>query len=476
MRKKDILGNYVKSPGVLYDHAIRKLDGEDEAYIALITFLPGSKELRKELNGEQVCLAGPGYKWLMYLPINECWCITAFYSPDEKLLEWYFDITLGNFVDEAGMPCIDDIFLDLVVLPDGQTITLDADELQSALDKSEISAADYDHAYKVHDEIKNSKWSDVGFLTELSGKLLLEFAVGDIPGRETFAKIEPLDKGWSGDKKYKVETTDGKRLLLRISDIEERKRKEAEFGMLQRAATIGVLLSAPVSFGVCANGKKVYQLLTWIEGEDLEEALPKLPEAQRYALGIKAGELLGKIHALPASDCAEPWDVRFWRKASGRIDFYHASSAQSESGDKLVRYLQSKRDWLRDRPQVFNHGDFGVSNLILAPDGQVGVVDFNYFNSDHGDPWWEFDSVPWGAEPCAHFYTGFIKGYFGGEPPRAFFEMLSYYFAYGALAALCDTSIGEQGEPEDGRKTVENTLRWFDGMENPVPSWYLGKR
>ncbi|MDR1298903.1 MAG: hypothetical protein LBJ84_01460, partial [Oscillospiraceae bacterium] len=64
----------------------------------------------------------------------------------------------------------------------------------------------------------------------------------DIPGYEAFAKIETLDKGMSGDKKYRVETRsiesggagftgtintglrlgvahsgDGERLLLRVS-------------------------------------------------------------------------------------------------------------------------------------------------------------------------------------------------------------------------------------------------------------------
>ena len=41
----------------------------------------------------------------------------------------------------------------------------------------------------------------------------------DIPNFDTFMKIEPIHKGWSGDKKYYVETKDGERLLLRISDI-----------------------------------------------------------------------------------------------------------------------------------------------------------------------------------------------------------------------------------------------------------------
>ena len=111
----------------------------------------------------------------MYLPMNKHWALTTFYNAENKLFEWYFDISRENFIDENGAPCIDDLFLDLVVFPDGQTVTLDADELQEALDKGEISQDDFTHAYKVHDQIICSKWVDAGFLTGFCDRVLREF-------------------------------------------------------------------------------------------------------------------------------------------------------------------------------------------------------------------------------------------------------------------------------------------------------------
>lgn len=175
MRKKDILGNFVKNKEVIYSHSIRKLADEGFAYSALICFLPGCRELNVKDGDEPICLAGSGYKWLMYLPLNENWCLTSFYNPKNELLEWYFDISKCNFIDENGIPCIDDIFLDLVILPDGRTITVDADELQDALDNNQITIEDYNHAYCVHVEILKSKWNDVQMLTVLSNKLLSEY-------------------------------------------------------------------------------------------------------------------------------------------------------------------------------------------------------------------------------------------------------------------------------------------------------------
>jgi predicted RNA-binding protein associated with RNAse of E/G family len=175
MRKKDILGNYVKQPDVKYSHAIRKLDGEIEAYSALIRFLPGCREFYSHASGEPVRLAGDGCRWLMYLPLDEYWCLNTYYSPEGEILGWYFDLSKGNFLDENGMPCTDDIFLDLIILPNGQPVTDDADELQEALDNGVITADDFKHAYAVHDQILASKWNDVALLTELSATLLAEY-------------------------------------------------------------------------------------------------------------------------------------------------------------------------------------------------------------------------------------------------------------------------------------------------------------
>jgi serine/threonine-protein kinase len=301
----------------------------------------------------------------------------------------------------------------------------------------------------------------------------MESLIRDIPAYPSFAKIEPIDKGWSGDKKYRIETRSGERLLLRVADIAERGRKRAEFDMLGRVAELGVPAPRPVCFGECGGGKRVYQLLTWIDGEDAEAVLPALGEAERYALGAKAGDLLRKIHSVPAPGDAEDWSAKFGRKVQGRMDFYDANPIKSENGDVIAQFLTDNRTVLNNRPQTFNHGDFNKSNLICMPDGDAGIVDFNAYNGCYGDPYWEFAPDNWGDDADAFYRTGLINGYFDGEAPAKFFLMLRYYLAYDALAALCDTSIGEQGVPEDGKKHLDNVCRWYDDMRAAEPPWYL---
>lgn len=42
----------------------------------------------------------------------------------------------------------------------------------------------------------------------------------DIPGHSSWKAVEPISKGWSNDKKYRIITDLGEELLLRISSVE----------------------------------------------------------------------------------------------------------------------------------------------------------------------------------------------------------------------------------------------------------------
>ena len=104
----------------------------------------------------------------------------------------------------------------------------------------------------------------------------------DIPGYDSFTKIEQINKGWSDDKKYYVETADGRRMLLRVSDISELERRKSEYAMMGRIYALGVFTSEPLGFGLCDSGKSCYFMSGWLDGEDAEKALPKMSETGQY--------------------------------------------------------------------------------------------------------------------------------------------------------------------------------------------------
>jgi serine/threonine-protein kinase len=293
----------------------------------------------------------------------------------------------------------------------------------------------------------------------------------DIKGFDAFAEIEPIDKGWSGDKKYRVTTTDGSRLLLRIANIGEYERKKAEYNTLTKAAELGLFTPAPVDFGLCDGGKRVYYIATWLDGVDAAELLPSLGETERYALGVKAGRLLQKLHTLPAPDGAEAWETRFQRKIDGRILSYRGNNVRSERGELVIKYLRDNAYLLEGRPQTFNHGDFGITNIIVGPSGEVGAIDFNCYDGGYGDPLWELVGISYAETPDPHFYTGLWNGYANGTPDSEFFAVTAFYFAYDVLTSLCGD--GDCGFDNGGFD--EKCLKWYDNFSRAVPSWYIGK-
>jgi len=285
--------------------------------------------------------------------------------------------------------------------------------------------------------------------------------------------FEQLNKGWSADKKYIIETADGKKQLLRIANIKGHDRKKHEFEMMQRIAVLGIPMSQPIEFGVCADDGTVYQLLSWVEGEDAITALPLLSETEQYLLGIKSGEILRKIHSIPAPDNQVDWETRYNKKINNRI------TANQECADQglivcgmeyMQSYVENNRHLLKGRPQCFQHGDYHVGNMLIE-NGKLAIIDFN--RCDFGDPWEEFNRITFSGAASPHFATGQLHGYFDGEPPEGFFELLAFYTAANYLGGLSWARMFGEEEIAFARKQFAEILSWYNNMQETVPSWYI---
>jgi serine/threonine-protein kinase len=293
----------------------------------------------------------------------------------------------------------------------------------------------------------------------------------DMLAYSTFAKIEPLNKGWSSDKKYYIETNSGEHLLLRVADIGEYERKQAEFDMLKRVAELGVPASRPVDFGVCDGGKSVYQLLTWIDGEDADTVLPTLTEAEQYALGVKAGEILRKIHSIPAPADIADWQGRYFSVVDERLDAYRSEGVPFEGSEIMLAHLDNSRELLKNRPQCRHHGDYHEGNLIITANGDAAVIDWHNVDFDgYGDPWYELGRC---FSDIQHYAIGEIYGYFDGEPPEDFWRLFAYYATVSAITAIVWTKYEAPEELPVRLQACLDVLRWFDNFNRVVPTWYL---
>lgn len=293
----------------------------------------------------------------------------------------------------------------------------------------------------------------------------------DIIGSDNWTKVELVAKGWSDDTKYHIVTREGRELLLRVSDIKLYEDKKAEYAGINRISKSKILMSQPIDFGLCNNNKSVYSLLTWIKGEEAETALKRYSESEQYDLGLKAGQYLQQIHKLPAPDSEVDWSEKFNRKIDRNIKNYKACDINTSEADKLIEYINNNRDLLKTRPQCYQHGDFHTGNMVITPEGNLGIIDFNRW--DYGDPWEEFNRIVWCVRTSTSFASGYINGYFNNSVPDLFFRLMALYVVANQLASIPWAVKFGQKEIDVMISLAQDVSSWYDGFKFYVPKWYF---
>ncbi|WMJ22371.1 phosphotransferase family protein [Paludicola sp. MB14-C6] len=292
----------------------------------------------------------------------------------------------------------------------------------------------------------------------------------DIPQYHTFLKIEQIAKGWSSDTKYYVEKESGEKLLLRISDIAEYDKKKSEYEVVLLLSKLCLPMSKPIDFGICNHGENVYMLLSWIDGYDLENMLSQLSSEEQYKLGFKAGQYLKKIHSIKAPLQQVEWEIRFNKKIDRNINWYKNCDIRFSGDDKMLLYIEQNRHLLKSRPQCLHHGDYHVGNMIYSPNNGLSIIDFNRF--DYGDPWEEFNRIVWCADCSKYFASGRVDGYFNGEVPYEFWQLLALYICSNTLGSVYWAISFGEAEVHTMLTQANQVLDWYCNMENPIPKWY----
>jgi len=283
-----------------------------------------------------------------------------------------------------------------------------------------------------------------------------------------FEKYEPITKGWSEDKKYCVTDASGTKYLLRITPASRYEVRKSLFSMLKQVEALGIPMCTPIEFGTCGDG--VYSLQSWINGEDLETVLPTLSETEQYILGVKSGEILRKMHSIPAPEGQEEWATRFNRKTDIKMQKYSECGRRFDGDSHILDYVNKNRHLLDNRPQCFQHGDYHIGNMMLE-NGELKIIDFDRY--DFGDPWEEFNRIVWSAAASPHFATGQLRGYFGGDPGLEFFRLLAFYISSNTLSSIYWAIPFGQSDVDTMVQQSQDVLKWYYNMQDPVPAWFL---
>ena len=282
--------------------------------------------------------------------------------------------------------------------------------------------------------------------------------------------IKRINKGWSEDEKFFIVDKLGNKLLLRLSDISFYERKKSEFENLKLVIEQEINMSMPIDFGICDNGNKVYLLFTWLEGEDALDIWPTLNKHRQYELGVQAGKILCKIHRIKPSETIGYWAEIYKNRIDTVIEAYKQCGHKIQNEQEIIKFIYNNEKYLKSRPITFQHGDYHIGNMVITPEGNLGIIDFN--RSSFGDPWEEYDRFVFTWGESTYFANGQIHGYFNNNVPDDFFRLMALYSARNLIASIpWSLNFGEK-ELKTAMRNIDKVNNVYNGFETYIPRWY----
>lgn len=295
----------------------------------------------------------------------------------------------------------------------------------------------------------------------------------NIKSSTNWKSVTHISKGWSSDKKYLVKTEFDELLLLRISDIEQYDEKKKEYEIIAKYSKLGIHMSMPKEFGICNEGKSVYMLFSWIEGNDLESVLPHLSDEEQYLLGRQAGVILKKIHSINVA----PVDVPNTTKKDKnllQLSRYEESNVRIENDEIAIKYVKDNIKNIWTKEPVYMHGDFHPGNLIYMNDGSIGVIDFNRW--EVGDPYEEFYKLDsFGIELSVPYCIGQVDAYFDDDIPLDFWKVHAVYVAHSSLFSIKWAEKFGQSDIDGMVRRAKQAFDNYDDFSKYIPNWYTNK-
>lgn len=178
MRKKSIAETYLRDVKD-YKMAIFE-EKEKNAFISIKQILRTQSPFTiLNPKGQEVTLIDTGYYIVEFTPMGAFWNGRVFLDEKQKVLEYYFDMSLQNGVED-GVPYYDDLYLDVIYDPneDGFLLTDDLDELDAALTEKQISMKEHALALKTAEMILTEIHSGTNAFVNLDKATLIEKTLG----------------------------------------------------------------------------------------------------------------------------------------------------------------------------------------------------------------------------------------------------------------------------------------------------------
>lgn len=148
----------------------RHIDSETfSGHVALVDIEKVTAPQVWSFQGKDTVVCDRGVKWLVLLPDSDFFCITAMLGPSGDIRLWYVDMIASRGISGDGIPYFDDLYLDLIVYPEGMIREDDRDELEEAFRAGDISEEQYRLALDTEERLLNGLLKDLPALTGITG-------------------------------------------------------------------------------------------------------------------------------------------------------------------------------------------------------------------------------------------------------------------------------------------------------------------
>lgn len=169
-------GNKIKWKQVIKKEYKQKyIDNKDfKGYLSYIKFLEVENSLVQNILNRNLKIADKDYIWLQLFPINKNHCITIMFDDNKNIVKWYIDIVKNIGLTEENIPYMEDLYLDLIILPTGEYEIQDRDELDEAFKNKIINREEYILSIEEMEGLKDNLISNLDNLIDLSNSMLRE--------------------------------------------------------------------------------------------------------------------------------------------------------------------------------------------------------------------------------------------------------------------------------------------------------------
>lgn len=136
-----------------YDETIITFQGE-KILAGMIHMHKVREPLSVPVVGEDTLVVANNFKWMQLLPEKRNYSITVMYDERWQEIQYYFDINYSHTL-ELGKARRQDLYLDVLVLPDGRYELVDEEDIKRAFKKGIITSKEKDFAYNTAAELMN---------------------------------------------------------------------------------------------------------------------------------------------------------------------------------------------------------------------------------------------------------------------------------------------------------------------------------